>query len=69
MQQYEKRKTNTKQEDAMLVGSDSWMKVRFAQEAAKSWKRIAILAVVAILCLFAPALGLIIGWVQSLLGY
>lgn len=67
MQQYEKRKTNTKQEDAMLVGSDSWMEVRFAQEAAKSWKRIAILAVVAILCLFAPALGLIIGWVQSLL--
>ncbi len=69
MQQYEKRKPNTKQEDAMLVGSDSWMEVRFAQEAAKSWKRIAILAVVAILCLFAPALGLIIGWVQSLLGF
>lgn len=69
MQQYEKQKTNTKQEDAMLVGSDSWMEVRFAQEAAKSWKRIAILAVVAILCLFAPALGLIVGWVQSLLGY
>ena len=69
MQQYEKQKTDTKQEDAMLVGSDCWMEVRFAQEAAKSWKRIAILAVVAILCLFAPALGLIIGWVQSLLGY
>lgn len=64
---YEKGQANREQEEAMLVASDSWLEVRFAQEAAKSWKRIAILAVVAILCLFAPALGLIVGWVQSLL--
>lgn len=66
MQKYENSTYNTKQEDAMLVGSDSWFEVRFAQQAAKSWRRIATLAVIAILCLFAPALGIIVEFVRSI---
>lgn len=60
MSLYEKRNGNAQQEDAMLVASDSWFTVKFAQEAAKSWKRIIVLFIIAILCLFAPALGLIV---------
>ncbi|HFQ5047616.1 TPA: hypothetical protein ACGUWG_004447, partial [Vibrio vulnificus] len=66
MSLYEKRNSNSQQEDAMLVASDSWFTVKFAQEAAKSWKRIILLFVVAILCLFAPALGLIVSAINAL---
>ncbi|WP_225465829.1 hypothetical protein [Vibrio vulnificus] len=66
MSLYEKRNGNAQQEGAMLVASDSWFTVKFAQEAAKSWKRIILLFVVAILCLFAPALGLIVSTINAL---
>ncbi|HCE2452870.1 TPA: hypothetical protein NGU14_004523 [Vibrio parahaemolyticus] len=65
MSLYEKRNSNSQQEDAMLVASDSWFSVKFAQEAAKSWKRILVLVIVAILCLFAPALGFIVSAIST----
>ncbi|MGF1845357.1 hypothetical protein L4C39_19625 [Vibrio clamense] len=65
MSLYEKGRVNKEQEDAMLVASDSWFAVKTAQEAAKSWKRIVALFVLAILCLFAPAFGFIVQFLQS----
>ncbi|SIN81461.1 hypothetical protein SAMN05444724_0653 [Salinivibrio sp. ES.052] len=65
MSLYDKQKHIKNQEDTMLVASDSWLTVKFSQEAAKSWKRILLLFVLAILCLFAPALGLIISTINA----
>lgn len=57
---YERGQRKRNDEDSMLNASGSLFEVRFAQEAAKSWKRIAFLAIVAVLLLMLPALGAII---------
>lgn len=64
MIKYEK-KDNRSQESAYLVGSDNWFTVRAAQEIAKSPRRIIVLVVLAVLCLFAPAIGAISQFVQA----
>ncbi|MCG9751030.1 hypothetical protein L1D54_11100 [Vibrio brasiliensis] len=64
MIKYEKN-TNRKREDAYLVASDTWLTVRAAQEAAKSKKRILILALLAVWFLLAPAIGPICQAIQA----
>ncbi|EJB8414429.1 hypothetical protein [Vibrio diazotrophicus] len=64
MIKYEK-KTNRDRENAYLVGSDAWFTVRAAQAIAKSTRRIIVLAVLAVLCLFAPAIGPISQAIQA----
>lgn len=64
MIKYEK-KTNSEQENAYLVASDAWFTVKTAQAVAKSPRRIIILAILAVFCLFAPAIGPICQTIQS----
>lgn len=63
---YEREQRDRTEEDAMLNASGSLFEVRFAQEAAKSWKRILFLAVVALLLLILPALGPIVRAISAL---
>lgn len=60
-----KRKNGKDTENTMLHASGDWFAVFAAQEIAKSWKRIVIIAVLILFTACAPAIGPIVLAIRS----